>query len=198
MGTVMLFDLDHTLIHSSKRCKNTSLPGFPIRFEDGFERYVHVRPHALELVEYLVASKWTRIGFWTAGTRDYALAVVGGIFRLLGIQDWRSRIATLRSRDSAKRLPSGSYLKDVKKLSRTLRADRVWLFDDDPVHLQLDTNRRHIIPVSPFRADDCHADAVMRGVLDIARALDMLQGRCVRGERARVSPIETLEELEAA
>ena len=87
---VLLFDLDHTLIHSEPDIRKSSVPGFWINLSME-RRYVHVRPHALELLEWLTLND-RPFGFWTAATREYAEAVVSGLFRILGIDTWRSSI----------------------------------------------------------------------------------------------------------
>ena len=165
---VLIFDLDHTLIHSGAECVDPDVPGFVITLA-GHDTYVHVRPYALELLAYLLAPDspaGLRVGFWTAGIAEYAHKVVEGLLgTLLGMADWRERIIALRSRASACAIPGGQYVKDVRVLMRALGTPHVLLVDDDPVHRTLPTNRGHVIPVPPFFADGAHRDAFLAVVL---------------------------------
>ena len=154
---VIVFDLDHTLVHSGPACVDDAVPGFHVSLGGGDERYyVHVRPHALELLSFLLARDspaGVRVGFWTAGVPEYAHKVVRGLlWTLLRLPDWRARIVALRSRASALPLADGTYLKDIGVLTRALGTPNVLLIDDDPVHETLPGNRGHIVRVPPYVA----------------------------------------------
>ena len=154
---VVVLDLDHTLVHSGPACVDDAVPGFHVSLGGGDERfYVHVRPHARELVSFLQARDspaGVRVGFWTAGVPEYAHKVVRGLlWTLLRLPDWRARIVALRSRASALPLADGTYLKDIGVLTRALGTPNVLLIDDDPVHETLPGNRGHIVRVPPYVA----------------------------------------------
>lgn len=146
MDTVLLLDLDHTLVHSHE----TRVNGFPTYDVTigKFTYVVHVRPHVLDFLRFLLDKKM-RFGFWTAGTHTYAHAVLNGLFDLLSVSDWRERVCTVRSRASARKV-RGQYVKNLDVVRRSLKTRSLLLIDDDPVHRTLPQNDDSILTIHPF------------------------------------------------
>lgn len=165
---LLLFDLDHTLIDSRRTCINSKVPGFGVSFAKCDSLYVHVRPHALELLEYLIQVKFP-FGFWTAGTKEYADKVIAGIFQLMGVKHWRHLVMTVRSRASAVKLPNGSYLKNLDVVRKSLDIERVLLIDDDPIHGVPEGNKNCVIPAPPFHADAVEKDHFLAMIMESVR-----------------------------
>jgi hypothetical protein len=149
---VIVFDLDHTLIHSDPVRRH----GFDTALlRIGRERlFVHLRPGAPDLIRYLCRQKKMRFGFWTAGTMEYAQAVVEVLFRAAHVSNWRSQICTLLSRKSAVPLNDGTFLKQLTVVSKSLEVPHscVWLVDDDLVHTTAPCNRGRILQAPAFVA----------------------------------------------
>ena len=142
----IVFDLDHTLVHTHSEC----LPGFDTFEID--EGIVHVRPHALELLRYVIKSR-LRLVVWTAGTSSYANEVVTGLWALMGL---RSNVGVLvRSRDHT---TGKALVKDIAGLRRELKVSLLLLVDDDPRHVYyMESNRGLVELCPPFRANARHA-----------------------------------------
>ena len=101
---VLVLDLDHTLVHSVPR----GTRGVPFAFEhfdvtlaNGVEYTTYVRPHLKTLLAVVEAQRdWMRTIVWTAGTREYATAILDG----LGMGN-----VDAFTRDDAYVLPSGRF-----------------------------------------------------------------------------------------
>lgn len=134
---LLVLDLDHTLIHSHRKCLDPDLPGFSVRMADGDRFHVHVRPHALELLEFLIRAaerRYLRVGVWTAATFEYAEAVVSGLFRLVGVTEWHRHLAIFRTREDTRSAADGHFIKDLDRVRDTPDVTDVILVDDDPSH----------------------------------------------------------------
>ena len=147
---LLIFDLDRTLILSGAKNEDETLPGFWMSLKEPDSKYyVHIRPFALELLEWMVTNS-RPFGIWTAATREYAVAVLTGLFGAIGITDWRSKILTLRTRASAYKLDDGTYVKNLSLVRKSFNIKDVMLVDDDPVHGRLPSNRNSVIQAPPF------------------------------------------------
>jgi len=164
---LLLFDLDHTLVDSRRYCIDATLPGFDISLEHGGSLHVHVRPFALELLEYLVQVRFP-FGFWTAGTQEYAHKILNGIFRLLQMEEsWRDSVVAVYSRTHATPLFNGKYIKNLDLIRSSFSIEKVMLIDDDPIHTLLTENEKSVITVPPFQAT--HPDAFLETLHDSLR-----------------------------
>ena len=158
---VVLFDLDHTLIHTHATCLDATLQRFVIRLDDTCQ-YVHIRPHAVALLRYLVFQKWIRVGVWTAGTRAYGEAILDGLCRVAGIKQWKKRLAIFLSREHTKRTLDGKLYKDLNVARALLDTPYVILADDDPIHM-LYNPPTCVMPVPRFHAGETK-DVFLRDV----------------------------------
>lgn len=149
---VVVFDLDHTLIHAED-CRRPGFFSIPI-VVGGHRFFIHFRPGALALVRHLCEQTKVRFGFWTAGTSDYAQAVVRVLFRAANVKQWYRHVCTLRSRSSAVPLRDGRYVKCLSRVCDGLDVPShlVWLVDDDVTHALAPCNQGRIIQAPPFFA----------------------------------------------
>lgn len=139
MSTVVILDLDLTLVHTLPDAVRDDVETFRTR-----AGVVHVRPGARAFLDHVFSkSSFLSVGVWTAGTAAYAREVVEG----LGIRD---RLSILLSRDDAVYLPTGHYVKNLDIVRMRLNAKHVVLLDDSPIHSLVTTN--DVIRVPPFDA----------------------------------------------
>lgn len=143
--SALVLDLDRTLVHATA-ARHDAHEAYAIEVPVGCLRvrrlHVHVRPHARALLAFLAepgTRAWLRVAVWTAGTAEYAAAVLDGLHATLG-GGWRDAVALVCSRDEAIALPAGAYAKPLSVVRRALGVDDVLLVDDDPVHAALTSN----------------------------------------------------------
>lgn len=126
---VLVLDLDHTLVHSvprGTRGVSFALEHFDVTLSNGVKYTTYVRPHLKTLLTVLEAQRdWMRTIVWTAGTREYATAILDG----LGMRN-----VDAYTRDDAYVLPSGRYVKNLGRIARKYGTHDVLLVDDDAVH----------------------------------------------------------------
>lgn len=146
---LLLFDLDHTLVHTRKAC-DPDFDFFVLRLCDGEALNVHVRPYAVPLLQFLVRA-CIPFGVWTLGTPEYAEAVVDGLTELAQIR--RTAWQTVRSRAHVRRTVDGFPVKDLHDLENELD-EGVLLVDDDPIHLRCPGNVERMLLAPPFDLDD--------------------------------------------
>lgn len=155
-------DLDHTLVHTCP-VEVDGCDGFGIVLDDGEDAFVHIRPHALDLIEVLLRSD-LRLVIWTAGTEGYGRTVLDGLKKRLGGDadgiDLFHRGHTIPSTDGKR------YLKDIAWMRTHLGVDTLVLVDDDPCHLTMSTNRGFVIPVAPFYTRNFRTDTVLRDLVN--------------------------------
>lgn len=137
-------DLDQTLVHThSSRVEG--FDSFPISLgEESF--FVHVRPHALDLLRFLAKSR-LKLVIWTAGTSGYARVVVGGLWRLMGMASTDG--ATIKSRDDATQIAPNVYIKEVAKMKRELGMSVFILVDDDWRHVLCCPTNKGLVEHAP-------------------------------------------------
>ena len=156
MSPTVVLDLDHTLVH----CCCESVEGFD-RFEvdlgAGETHTIHVRPHALEFLRIL-ADSHLDVVVLTAGTSAYAHQVVEGLYRQMGVDEWRTHVCLLLTRDHTYYVAPDTYVKDLDVVRDALGTTHVLLLDDNPVHETLPQNQGRILRVPPFRATTEGAD----------------------------------------
>lgn len=149
---LVLLDLDHTLVHVKSELVHPGFVVFPLVMQGKFY-YVHVRPFALELLQYLLGKNDVlRFGFWSAGTRQYIRSIVSGLFGILNVRDWQTRIAVMFSRASAMLLRNGLYVKELTRVDAIPGVGAVILIDDDRVHRMAKCNKGRIVTVPRFDA----------------------------------------------
>lgn len=149
---VFLFDLDHTLIHTSMKLKDERYDTFPICVE-GETMTVHVRPFAVDLLRYMAKEDKVTFGVWTAATYEYAMAVLEGLFSRVGVDAWEERLAMVWSRKQTSYQRQGLYAKVLDTAAFVLGTDRVILLDDSPVHtVVVPRNRGRVFTVPAFHA----------------------------------------------
>lgn len=134
-SSLIVFDLDNTLVHTvvssvQSAAGRSHLIGSDLR--------TYVRPHVHAFFQALHRRK-IPYAVWTAGTEDYAEAIVsilrrGGPFRPVFV--WNRAHTTNPD--------------NVKDLSKIPEYPRVLLLDDSTHHLRLDANRGRILIVPPF------------------------------------------------
>lgn len=149
---LIVFDLDHTLIHSVETTRATpSLTSFAINVHGQAYR-THVRPHAFSFVDAL-NHRGIKYAVWTAGMRTYAHAILrrfdehlfarrGSHFRpefVWAREDWSADAVALQ--------------KDVRRVVRDTGFTNPVLLDDSPLHLALRHNRNYVQPVPEWRVD---------------------------------------------
>jgi TFIIF-interacting CTD phosphatase-like protein len=152
----LVLDLDHTLVH----CHRDLVEGFDhfhVDLGQSEMHTVHVRPHALEFLT-LLSQVDLSVVIWTAGTSNYALQVVEGLYRLIGEDDWQTHVCLLLTRKDTLVISPEVYVKDLGVVRRALNTENVLLMDDNPVHERLPQNEKKILRVSPFRATNKGAD----------------------------------------
>lgn len=173
---LLLFDLDHTLIHSAKHVLNEEVESFTIAV-DKYVMQIHVRPYALQLIEYICnrAVHGVEFGFWTAATAEYAELVLTGLFARVGVSDWRSKAKVLYTRDDTVVKRGLGLVKDLELARVDFPEHAVYLIDDDPVHETEEGNRGCVFRVPPFHAH-CHEtvrrDTCLRMFTDQVRVYD--------------------------
>lgn len=148
--SVILLDLDHTLVHTTM---DVQYPNYDVIPHDTL--HIHIRPYVREFLQHLMAtSHLYEFGFWTCGTHKYARHVVSGLLEYVNVPDWPVRI--LLTRNDAVYL-NGNYIKDLHLVKSRFGITNVLLLDDSSVHLTLPTNVPNICLVPAFRADDPHS-----------------------------------------
>ena len=175
---LLLFDLDHTLVHTRKAC-DPDFDFFVLRLCDGGALHVHVRPYAVPLLQFLVRA-CIPFGVWTLGTPEYAEAVVDGLSELAQIP--RTAWQTVRSRAHVRRTVDGFLVKDLSDLEHE-RPGGVLLVDDDPIHLRCPGNAERILIAPSFDLDD---PAVLEDdfLRRVAERIDFCRRRLTRQRRA--------------
>ena len=134
-SSLLVFDLDHTLVHTVESSVH-SKAGRSYAISSDMRTYV--RPHVHEFFRTLHHRK-IPYAVWTAGTRDYAEAVVsvlrrGGPFHPLFVWD---RAQTT----------GPDWVKDLRRIPAY---PQVLLLDDSRHHLKLKSNRDRIMIVPQF------------------------------------------------
>ena len=151
MNSVILLDLDNTLVHATTNVIHQDFDRLPHP-----ELHIHVRPYVREFLTYLMRShERFEFGFWTCGTREYAREVVDGLLAYAGAPDWPVRI--LLSRDDATCV-DGTYIKDLRIVKERYQAEDLILLDDNPIHLHFPDNVPHVCLVPAFNVTS--ADAI--------------------------------------
>lgn len=131
---VVLFDIDHTLVHTTPTCIDASLPGFPLKI-NGHDMHVHMRPHVTRLLRCMIEQRhWMRFGFWTAGTQEYGWKILTELFAAAGVEDWKDHIAIFLSRKNVVCTSCGGMVKILSRVHKALGTHRVILIDDDRIH----------------------------------------------------------------
>ena len=91
---MLVFDLDHTLVHSLQYAVDGH-DMFRV-FASGMVLFVHVRPYAVEFLQFLLSSG-KECGVWTAGTHEYMEHVLDGLFDRVGY-NWKTTLRIAYSR----------------------------------------------------------------------------------------------------
>ena len=147
-----LFDLDHTLVHSTLSPVE-GFDAFAVR-AGGRIYTVHVRPYAVDMLSYLL-QRGVPCGVWTAASHEYMTAVLDGLFARVG-GDWRERLHVAYSREHTTRVDAHFYAKDLRLVGGP---SDVVLYDDDRRHALWGANRGRVRLVPPFDALAAHDDA---------------------------------------
>lgn len=142
-----LFDLDHTLVHTLPHCT----PGFTCVTTElnGYELFVHIRPHAVEFIRMLQA-RGMNWGIWTTGSRDYMCDVVNGLLELTGLD---AQPNVLLCRDDTTQLNATSFVKSLERFGQT----DVILYDDSKLNVEWSLNRGRVKLVPKFDVTHRHA-----------------------------------------
>lgn len=142
----IVLDLDHTVVHATSSCTNSSYSHFVAEFKNASPVVVHIRPYVVEFFRFVSATPGLEMVVWTAGTSEYAHIVVNELLRRAGV----GRVAAILSRKSATRRPNGVYVKNLDVVRRMFDTPYVVLVDDDPVHATCRKNRGCIVPAPRF------------------------------------------------
>lgn len=148
--SVILLDLDHTLVHTTM---GVQYPDYDLIPHDHMR--IHIRPYVREFLHHLIRSSHIHeFGFWTCGTREYAEHVVKGLLRYANAPDWPMRILLTRN-DAV--MTNGTYVKDLSLVRRRFNVDHLLLLDDSNVHLSIPSNVPDICLVPVFVASNPNA-----------------------------------------
>lgn len=148
--SVILFDLDNTLVHTTE---HVYYPDFELIPHPTL--HIHVRPFVRELLSYLIQNDHVyEFGFWTCGTHEYAHHIVKGLLCMVNASDWGVRI--LLTRNDATVI-NGTYIKDLSLVKKRYHVDDILLLDDNPVHYSLPDNIPEICLVPAFYVTDPNA-----------------------------------------
>lgn len=148
--SVLLLDLDNTLVHTTLDAPNSDFELIPHP-----TLHIHVRPFVREFLSYLMQNDHiVEFGFWTCGTSEYANHVVTGLLNMTSSPDWDVRI--LLTRDHAT-LINGSYVKDLRLVKERYNVSDILLLDDNAVHYSLSDNIPDICLVPSFSVSDPEA-----------------------------------------
>ena len=144
---VVLLDLDHTLVHTTK---GKRFPDYDVIPHE--THHIHIRPYVREFLRHLMdSSHLFEFGFWTCGKPEYARHVVSGLLRYVNVPDWPVHI--LLTRDDAV-IMNGTYVKDLRLVKRRFGITDLLLLDDSHVHLTIPSNVAEVCIVPAFHADD--------------------------------------------
>lgn len=145
--SVILFDLDNTLVHTTE---HVYYPDFELIPHPTL--HIHVRPFVRELLSYLIHNDHVyEFGFWTCGAHEYAHHVVKGLLHMINAPDWTVRI--LLTRNDATVI-NGTYIKDLSLVKKRYHVDHMLLLDDNPVHYSIPGNAPEICLVPAFHVTD--------------------------------------------
>lgn len=146
----IVLDLDGTLIRSSTE-QDSRFESFPIL---DATLWVHIRPHARELLRYLVARNNVTVCIWTAGVQQYAEDVVHGLCNAFLINGDTLHVFSRTDALPASVKNATVYVKDLCHVQERLPfVTDTLLVDDDPVHQCIPSNIGRIIQIDPFFCD---------------------------------------------
>ena len=148
---LLILDLDETLIYSipKSQYKNES---YDFLIEDDY--YVKIRPHAESFV--MEMAKHFELAVWTAATRDYAEYIVRELFKKneIELQFFHAREQCVEKEET--RVMYDYYvkkyhIKDLKKIKKNFKLDRVLMVDD--LNISLVRNYGNLIKIDPFKGE---------------------------------------------
>ena len=148
----ILVDLDHTVVHTSATlCPDAE----HAVLYNGF--YTYIRPYVREFLSFLIALRpHVKIGFWTAGTKEYAELIVEHLLSLVNATTLD--IDLLWSRDDTD-LMQGHIIKRMEKAEKALGVDRAFLLDDNHEHEPYNVHR--FLPVSKYSVENHETDTFL-------------------------------------
>mgnify|MGYP001338893968 CR=1 FL=1 len=148
----VILDLDETLVHTTDRPLPIKSTAAHIIRLDGHNMYVHIRPGARQLLQFLKRlHPFVRLAVWTAGIKLYAARVLD-----LLMPEWRTHLYFVRSRgDCVSRRVNNresALLKDLRHLG--IPAHRLILVDDNDDHYRFNVNNGYrVLRAPPFRGE---------------------------------------------
>lgn len=156
----LIVDLDHTLIHTTFGCR----PDIEHIYL-GDDHFMHIRPFVREFLSLLLSLRKTvdlKVGFWTAGTEDYAQRVVGELLSLVNAS--MDDIDLLWSRNQAQ-FVNGYYIKRMAWVEDYLGVETAFLLDDSDEHSYYNPHR--FLSITKYHVEDHDTDIFLREFIDI-------------------------------
>lgn len=163
---LIIFDVDNTLGHTSTK-EETLFERFPVTVM-GEKALFHMRPGLLNLLHYVfkrVQRREIRVGFWTAGTKDYAKQIITTLFEKAEIKNWRDKVSVFRTREETDFI-SGQYVKLLYELPCHFY-DAALLIDDNPIHSMYNPSGK-VLTIPAFDAHKkCTNDPTLFGIMGV-------------------------------
>ena len=176
MNSVIVLDLDHTLIHSTQKGEitNNSVASFTI--PDHVT--VHIRPFVKQFLAYLLHEDSPyKVVIWTAGQEQYAFDIIVGLFHALGITHLQTRLAHVLTRNDTFVAPDGHLFKDLSVVEKLTGSSEILLLDDQIVHARHNPpDRVGIVPRFDVHDEEAEHDSFFRTLLLLTRKSDRTHG----------------------
>lgn len=150
---LIFLDLDDTLVKTTPgTCGGDAFTVF-----SSYGYHVHVRPHACQLLRYMVQRVKrgeANLGFWSTGTHTYVCEVIHTLFSLAGVPDYQTYVHMVATREATPSV-NGTFVKTMELLLEP----NTLLIDDSVIHASHPGNEGRVLLVTPFTLDP--ADTVL-------------------------------------
>jgi len=149
---LLILDLDETLIYSIHK-NNYADEYYDFHIDN--EYFTTKRPHVDTFISFV--NQYYKLAVWTAATDDYAQVIVNELFSKndIALEFVYSRekcIAKEKPRSMYEYFPERYYIKDLSKIKKDYKLERVLMVDDLPIGLQRQYG--NLVKITPFTGDN--------------------------------------------